>query len=55
MIVVNTPEQLPRVCPHCGGELAWDSGPHVAEVVERGNAFAWECVNCRSAGILQLT
>ncbi len=55
MIEVNTPEQLPRVCPHCDGELAWDSGPHVAEVVEHDNAFAWECANCRSAGILQLT
>ncbi|WP_280471250.1 hypothetical protein [Nocardia cyriacigeorgica] len=55
MIEVNTPEQLPRVCPHCDGELAWDVGPHVAEAAERRNAFAWECVDCRSAGILQLT
>ncbi len=54
IIEVNTPEQLPRTCPHCDGDLSWDTGPHVAEAAERGDAFAWECSNCRSAGLLQL-
>lgn len=55
LIPVHTPDGLPRNCPHCGGELSWGTGPHVADAEARGNAFAWECLGCGSAGLLQLT
>ncbi|MFI5541644.1 hypothetical protein ACIA5H_35215 [Nocardia sp. NPDC051900] len=49
-IPVNAPDDLPSTCPHCGGELAWGIGPHVADAAARGNASAWECLGCRAAG-----
>jgi predicted RNA-binding Zn-ribbon protein involved in translation (DUF1610 family) len=44
-------DAAPEACPHCGGELAWAAGPHVAEAASRGNAIAWECTGCGAAGL----
>lgn len=44
---------VPDACPHCGGRLSWDTGPHVRDALERpGFARAWECLDCRAAGML---
>jgi len=51
-ISISSPEQVPRSCPHCGGDLSWGTGPHVADARARGNAIAWECLDGRAAGIL---
>lgn len=50
-IPVTSPGQVPQACPHCGGELSWGTGPHVADAAARGNATAWECLNCHAAGL----
>ncbi|MEU1550811.1 hypothetical protein [Nocardia sp. NPDC005745] len=54
-IPVSSPDELPSTCPHCGGELSWGTGPHVADAAARGDASAWECLDCRAAGLLQPT
>ncbi|MGW5455814.1 hypothetical protein [Nocardia sp. NPDC003979] len=51
-IAVNAPEDLPTACPHCGGELSWGTGRHVADAAARCHAQAWECLGCRAAGLL---
>ena len=50
-IPVTSPDQVPQECPHCGGELSWGTGPHVSDAAARGNAVAWECLDCHAAGI----
>jgi hypothetical protein len=51
-IPISSPEDVPQGCPHCGGELSWGTGPHVADAQARGKALAWECLDCRAAGLL---
>jgi hypothetical protein len=51
LIPVASPDQVPQHCPHCGGELSWGAGPHVADAAARADAVAWECLSCRAAGI----
>lgn len=44
-----------RGCPHCGGPVAWGSGPHVGDSQQREGAEAWECQSCGAAGLAYLT
>jgi hypothetical protein len=39
-------------CPQCGVRLSWGTGPHVDDARRRAHAVAWECLDCRSAGML---
>jgi hypothetical protein len=50
---VESTEQVPQECPHCGGRLGWGGGPHAGDArVLKGKAFAWECLDCKAGGLL---
>jgi hypothetical protein len=38
-------------CPHCGGTVAWGTGPHVVDAQQRQGTQAWECTSCGAAGL----
>lgn len=44
--------EIPEKCPHCQGRLSWGTGPHVREAGRRPGVVAWECLDCRAAGML---
>jgi hypothetical protein len=43
---------MPDACPHCGGRLSYGTGAHVPDAAARGNAIAWECLDCQAAGMV---
>lgn len=50
---LDSPPDVPSACPHCGGQLSWGTGPHVADAAVREHAIAWECLgSCGAAGML---
>lgn len=52
VIPAFTPDDVPQDCPHCQGRLSWGTGPHVRDAADREGTTAWECLDCRSAGML---
>lgn len=52
LVPIDTSDDVPSSCPHCGGRLSWGTGPHVQDAARRARAIAWECLHCGAAGML---
>lgn len=44
---------VPEHCPHCSDRLSFGTGPHVRDAAERGDSYAWECLDCHAAGMIR--